>query len=203
MHILNLDQDTPQWLEKRQKCITATDVGIIIGVSPFKSPLELWEEKLGIRKPQEMTLRMLRGKNLEPIARQLLIEETSIDFKPIVAVHNTETWAMASLDGYCDSNHVICEIKASNLDTHQFALSGGLKPYYFSQVQWQLWVTGASQCYYFNYMPEHVEPTAIVEVFPDYKYIDSMIETCRRFYEENLCMFLPPEEPKKLELRKP
>lgn len=37
---------TPEWFAFRRSHITATDVPVIMGVSPYKTPYQLWEEKV-------------------------------------------------------------------------------------------------------------------------------------------------------------
>jgi len=193
LKIIDLEQGSDEWLKFRESHITATDVSAILGINSWKTAPQLWEEKMGMLPPIVQNARMKRGQDLEPIARQTLIDITQIDFKPVVVVHDVEPWAMASLDGYCYLHNVICEIKCPNMDTHNLALSGGLKPYYMSQVQWQLWITGAEECIYFSYMPDYKEPTAMIKIFPDPPYIEKIVESCRRFYEDNICSFSSPK----------
>lgn len=51
-----------EWLEERKKGIGGSDVACILGMSPYKSNVELWEEKVGIREAEDIsrknTLRM-------------------------------------------------------------------------------------------------------------------------------------------------
>lgn len=35
-----------QWLQVRKTGIGGSDAAVILGISPFKSPLELWNEKV-------------------------------------------------------------------------------------------------------------------------------------------------------------
>lgn len=146
MKIIDLPQGSDDWKLLRLSKITATDVSGILEINPWVTPLDIYNMKWGLKEGPKENDAMRRGKELEPIARQLLIEETGIQFEPIVCTHDTEEWAMASLDGWAHTHigstppiailrDVICEIKCPNLDTHQFALSGGIKPYYMSQVQ--------------------------------------------------------------------
>lgn len=42
------------WLEERKKGIGASDAGTIIGVNRWKTNVELWEEKAGLRQPEDI-----------------------------------------------------------------------------------------------------------------------------------------------------
>ncbi len=196
MKIIELEQGTDQWKQFRRTHVTSTDSAVICEKNPWKTPYELYIEKMdGIETP--VNERMRRGNELEEHARQLLIKETGIDFKPAVVVHDTHHWAMASLDGLSPCNQFICEIKAPNRDTHELALDNIIKPYYFAQMQHALFVTHAILCCYFSYMPEHLIPTAVIIVQPDKEFIAEMIIKEKEFYE-CMCLNRPPNGPWKL-----
>jgi putative phage-type endonuclease len=67
--------------EDRRTYIGSSDVGTIFGVNPWKSRLELYEEKTGLIAPTystEQEKRLRRGKFLEPWALKMLEEEKNI-----------------------------------------------------------------------------------------------------------------------------
>jgi putative phage-type endonuclease len=41
---------SPEWLEQRRHSIGASDVAAVLGISPWDSPLSIWEQKLGKNK---------------------------------------------------------------------------------------------------------------------------------------------------------
>ena len=45
MKIIPIEQQSPEWFEWRKTGITASDMPIIMGVSPYKTPWQLWAEK--------------------------------------------------------------------------------------------------------------------------------------------------------------
>lgn len=47
MQFLNLLQNTQEWEKFRLQKIGASDAPIIMGVSPWKTPFQLWLEKTG------------------------------------------------------------------------------------------------------------------------------------------------------------
>ena len=44
-----------EWLEARKSCVGGSDAAAIIGLSPYKSNVDLWEEKVGLRKPEDIS----------------------------------------------------------------------------------------------------------------------------------------------------
>lgn len=48
-------RDREEWLSMRVKSIGASEIAAAVGVSPFKTPFRLWEEKTGRRKPADLS----------------------------------------------------------------------------------------------------------------------------------------------------
>lgn len=67
---------TQQQLIERRNFIGGSDAAAALGVSKWKTPYQLWQEKLGEAEPQEETWEMLRGSALEPALRQHYANET-------------------------------------------------------------------------------------------------------------------------------
>ena len=101
----------------RGAAVTASDIGCLFGVHPWKTPFGLYHEKRGTLDPQRTNARMRRGKEVEPIAARHLAERfpewTVMD--PRIFLHEPEWRLGATPDRYvCDENGVLidCQIKA-------------------------------------------------------------------------------------------
>jgi len=188
-------QGGTDWLAWRRRKITATSASIIMGHNPFESKVDLWNSMMGITPPKEMNAAMERGGLLEPEARALFINETGIDMVPIVCESEAYPWMAASLDGWNFENKCILEIKSPGEKTHLMSINGEIPIYYADQIQHQFAVTKGQIAYYMTYRPEYTrKPYAIVEVLPNWEYIETMIESERQFYEENVCLFKSPKQ---------
>ena len=64
-----------EWLEWRREGIGASDAPVIMGVSPWTTPLQLWENKLLGKSGQLETSSMRRGKDMEKEARRHFEEQ--------------------------------------------------------------------------------------------------------------------------------
>jgi len=193
--IEGLIQGSDKWLQYRQSRIMATDAPVILGSNPWKTKLELFEEKLGLRPPPSLNPAMERGTLLEPAARQLASELISVDFRPVVVESTKHPWLASSLDGlgWC-KNQYILEIKCPKASTHDDALDDRIPEYYRDQIQTQLLCSEAGICYYFSYRPERKDkPYAIIEVYPDLEKQAEIIEKGYEFYKQ-MCQMEPPEE---------
>lgn len=192
MPIINLQQGSEDWLEYRLSRIMATDISVINLSNPFKSEIELWEEKLKMRPGSKLNDAMKRGHDLEPVAREIACKELGLDFTPIVYESDEHYWAAASLDGYCEDNKIILEIKCPKEKTHLETFDQIIPMYYQDQIQWQFLTTKAKLCYYFSYRPECInKPIDIIEVIPDTEKQSVLVKKGFDFYK-SLCSFSSP-----------
>lgn len=190
---LELEQGTALWHSYRQAHIMATSASVILGINPFKTELDLWEEMIGLKPAPKMNSAMERGVKLEPEARELANSIIGIDFEPYVYESDALNWMAASLDGLSECGEFILEIKCPNEKTHEMAINEMIPDYYMAQVQHQLAVTNARLCYYFSYRPENIKKYAIVKIERDEEFIDKMISKESTFWIQ-LCTMQPPEE---------
>jgi len=192
MKIIPLEQGSDDWLAWRKEKITASDAAIILRLNKYTNPTILWEEKMEVIPPKLSNEHMERGKLLEPIARELFIEQTNIDVRPLVVEHDELLWMGASLDGINKTGETIVEIKCPAIGGHLKALNNDIEPMYRAQMQHQLYVTGAEICYYVTYNENHEQRLNILEVSRDEKFMQDMIDAEFEFYKEFLSAFKKP-----------
>jgi len=182
----DLKQGSHEWHALRKTKITATDAPIIMGVSHWKTKIQLYHEKMSSTQLHYINERMQRGIDLEPIARDLFILQTGIQVEPKVVVKD---WAMASLDGISNLGTCVVEIKCPGEKDHAIALSGKVPDHYYPQLQHQMYVCDVFKIFYFSF--DGVDGV-VVEVERDDEYIEKMIEEEFKFYQ---CLInkTPPE----------
>lgn len=193
MQKLNIEQDTPEWHELRRNHIGASDAPVIMGDSPFKTPYQLFQEKTALPKTKkeskQSTGAMERGKALEPIARQMFVEETGIQVSPVVCKHDDIEWLLASLDGLSEDNQIALEIKCGNIKDHIGAVNKILPNKYRAQLQHQLYVLGLPYMYYGSY---HSGNLVTLRVERNDEYIDNLLKKEEEFWGR-VKRFDPPE----------
>lgn len=175
-----IKQNTPEWLEMRKNHIGASDAAAILGLSPWKTAFQLWEEKLGLRPGTQMNEAMRRGHELEPIARQAYNEHTGNSSEPEVAFHPTRKWMMASLDGISLDRSMVVEIKCPGAKDHELASKGEIPEKYYPQLQHQLAVIGLNLLHYFSYKDGEFH---LIEVERDEKFIQKMYAKEEEFWQ--------------------
>lgn len=174
-----LTQNTPEWLEFRRKKIGASDAPIILEVSPWKTPYQLWLEKTSGVLPITSS-RQKRGLELEELARQAFEKKTGMIMFPKVMLHPTFDWMMASLDGIDIDGQSIVEIKCPGQVDHDAAKDGKIPEKYIPQLQHQLAVTGLKLAYYFSF---DGNDGVIIEVERNDSYIERMIDLEKAFWD--------------------
>lgn len=177
MHVYQ--QNSPEWLDMRRNKIGASDAPVIMGVSPWKTPYQLWEEKLGFSGDRAQSRAMDRGNALEETARMCFEKETGLIVVPQVVQHPDYEWMIASLDGIDFASKNIVEIKCPGKVDHQCALDGEVPSKYMPQMQHQLEVTGLNKGYYYSFDGQNGK---VIEVYRDQNYIDSLLDREMAFW---------------------
>lgn len=197
MQLVNVIQGTEAWLRFRRVHISASESGSIMGCNPYKSIIDLYEEKI-FQFEQDDNPYMLRGRRLEPIALEEFEKETGLTMYPTVVKHDTINWMAASLDGMTINRDAIVEIKCNGKTNHDLAVKGKIPKYHLCQIQHQLACTGLDFAYLFSF---DGTKGIILEVKRDQEFIEKMIEKELEFWN-CLQTLTPPENTTRTRRRK-
>src|SRR6188768_314631 len=107
MKQVTLEQGSKSWLSFRRNKIGSSDSSSIMQCG-YKTPYQLYLEKLGLFE-QPLTHAMLRGQELEPLARTKFKDVTGIETFPVVVEHDDRSWQVASLDGLSNDGKTFVE----------------------------------------------------------------------------------------------
>jgi putative phage-type endonuclease len=127
----NVKPRTPEWFALRQPFLTASDIGAVVGVDPFKTPFQVYLEKTGA-SPAGDNAAMRRGRFFEGAAIEYLKEEfpTVRIIRPNVFVCDRELELGATPDALLedpdDPGLVNVQIKVVN--ARSFDLWEGVPP---------------------------------------------------------------------------
>ena len=157
-----MEQERTEWLNARRKGIGGSDVGAILGLSPFKSPVDVWLNKTGRSSPQVDNDAMWWGRILEdPIAKRYeyetgeqveVVSEILYDKNNPVLLANIDRAVKrneqpAYKDGIFNTNKIL-EIKTARSRSYDWGAYGTDKvpDYYLTQCLHYLGITGATVC---------------------------------------------------------
>ncbi|WP_207462126.1 lambda-exonuclease family protein [Azospirillum sp. SYSU D00513] len=152
MKIVNVRQGSAEWLAWRDKGVSASDMAIILGLSPYKSLWRLWAEKAGVVPPEDLSGNMFvaHGKRSEPAVRRWFESKHDTMLLPACAESSDTPIIRASFDGLSDdgipvelkapSDAVFDDVVALREDADAYRL-------YACQVQTQIYVSGMDHGY--------------------------------------------------------
>lgn len=138
------EQGSQEWLEARKDGIASTDSAAALGVSKWKTPLELFQEKIGEIDSSIDPWLAERGHALEPAIRRHYANETGRSVTHLAGTikHHQHSFMLASLDGYTDDGR-LTEFKTSGTKVG-WGEEGTdeVPPEYLIQVQHAMLVAG-------------------------------------------------------------
>lgn len=179
MRLVNVKPGTDSWLHFRRVHLGASDASSILQCNPYKSILDLYEEKV-FQFEQDDNPFMKRGRELESVALECFEQETGLCLFPCVVKHDSIDWMCASLDGMTIAQDVILEIKCNGKKNHELAQKGKIPLHYQAQIQHQLACTGLEFSYYYSFDGQE---GIILEVPRDDEFIEKMIEKEFEFWQ--------------------
>lgn len=195
-YVSTLEMDRESWLKTRQQGLGSSDAGAVLGFSPYKTPLDVYNEKIS-EEPVETPMNdaMEFGLKLEDVVAATYMERLGKrvlrDNK--VRMHPEHPFMIANLDRVIlpenGEGRGILEIKtASSFAVKQWETQIPLT--YYAQVSHQMFVTG----YRWGAFALLVDGRTF-EVFPftyDAEYVESQNEKLFSFWNDNVLARVPP-----------
>lgn len=132
------------WLNERRRGIGGSDVSGILGMSKWKSPLQVYLDKIGEAEETPDNEAMLWGRVLEPVIRQQYADRTGrvVRIPEKMLCHRDHDFMLANLDGFTDDGRVV-EIKTARFGDEWGEHGTDQIPVpYLLQVQHYMAVTG-------------------------------------------------------------
>lgn len=120
-----MENKEKEWLKQRKKGIGGSDAAAIVGQNPYKNIMQLWEEKTGRRKPDDISNKdcVIFGKNAEAPMREIFkldYPQYAVEHQEFVTVSNPEwEFIRGSFDGVLTEKETgkkgVLEIKTTNI----------------------------------------------------------------------------------------
>jgi putative phage-type endonuclease len=151
-----------EWLAARRRGVTASEIAVVMGLSPYDSPFALYHRKRGDLPDVEDTDAMERGRILEPYIAERFGRRypfCQVGDGRQLFTHPERPWQMATPDrllteglphGYpsaCAVAVLECKTDASGSDEWGDDGSDQIPVHYRCQVLWQMDVLGVTAAY--------------------------------------------------------
>lgn len=149
--IIKLKHNSQAWLDFRKTGIGGSDASAVLGLNPWKTNVELWEEKSGLKSPKEVSC--AEAVEYGSKAEVWLAKLFELDFPeyrlttPKNIVYRRDGFMFASLDGELEDRagrKGILEIKTSTIfsSINRERWSEKIPQNYYIQLLHYLMVTG-------------------------------------------------------------
>jgi len=146
---------SPEWLAARVGRIGGSDIGSLMGWSPYQTREGLIREKLGLAEPKKQSKSMERGIYLEDGIRRWLLDHEQVQLDPVRSkgfwVDSDDERIAYNADGVTTCNRLI-EIKCPEYrdEEHGWGRQGTksdkIPLHYRAQVMWGLGLFGLQEC---------------------------------------------------------
>jgi putative phage-type endonuclease len=153
-----------QFLERRKQGLGGSDIAAIIGLSPWRTPRDIYLDKKGLADPEPETDAMYWGTTLEDIVAREYSKRTGrkIERCNVLFRHPEHSFLIGNLDRVVYDDNGKKPVVSGRLITRrilecktvsQYAAGDWGEPgtdqipeYYKAQVQWYMGLTGAEVC---------------------------------------------------------
>lgn len=183
MQVVDVEQNTIEWLKARSNFIGGSEVPTIMSASPWRTPLQLWEEKLLICPMDNAKKAFIfqKGHQYEEIARLRLEQKWGFKMPSKVIQHSSIPWARVSLDGLNLEHSVACEIKYMGKESWDDLKENGVVPdKYYPQLQYQLMCLGYEKILYLGINEKKELASAWCPI--NLEYINKMTQVVSTFW---------------------
>lgn len=139
--------DRLSWLQARQSGIGGSDVAAILGISKWRTPLDVYLSKIGEAVEGPDNVSMEWGRRLEPVIRQAYADKTGAQVLVPSELIRSEKYPfmIANVDGLTSDRVVEIKTASTSADWGEEG-TDEIPDYYLSQVQHYMSVTGKSLC---------------------------------------------------------
>jgi putative phage-type endonuclease len=177
-----------EWLRARQQGLGSSDIGPVLGLDPWRGPLDIYHEKTRpIDEADEAgNVHILRGRLLEPVLAELFVEMTG---RPVLTVEEAQVhpdyhWARSNPDREIPMEKPgPLELKAPTVRTYETILGAGLFPTQIAQIQWEMFVGQYEWgCFAFGNL-EKEPPIVWFDVEPDDEWIARALPRLEEFWQ--------------------
>ena len=182
-----------EWLEDRRKSIGGSDAAAVIGLNRYRTPMEVYADKLGAFPPKEDTEAMRLGRDLEEYVAQRFCEETGKKVRRVAeTIRNADfPFAHANIDRRVIGEKAGLECKFSNSRSLKRYKNGEFPEEYYTQCVHYLAVTGWERWYL-----AVVIVGVGIKIFTierDDEEINALMNAERDFWNNHVLKGIPPE----------
>ena len=184
--------DKKEWLRYRKQGITGTDAGAIVGLNPYNSAAQVYQEKITDEVEELDNEAMRQGRDLEEYVARRFSEQTGLKVRKANAIFQNKEYPfmLADFDRLIVGQEAGLECKTVNAYSADKWSDGKVPPHYQMQVQHYLAVSGYQKWYVAALIMGR--EFVIREINRDEELIANLIIIEERFWNNNVLARVMP-----------
>lgn len=187
-----LDMPREQWLELRKKGIGGSDSASIVGLDRYRSPFDVYADKLGLKPEIPDNEAMRQGRDLEQYVAERFMEATGkkVRRRNAMLQHPEHPFMIADIDRWVVGENAGFEAKTTSVLNRAKFSQGEFPPNYYVQCVHYMAVTGAERWYLAVLVLNKSFHVFTIE--RDEAEIQALIEAEKDFWENHVLKQIPP-----------
>ena len=192
-----------EWLAYRRQGIGGSDVAAILGISPFRTARDLYDDKLNIASAVDDTgnwVALEMGHLLEPLVAQIFAKKTGLEVFQIKKMfqHPQHPFMLADVDYFVrlpNGKIAILEIKTTNYNAKDHWWKDGeecVPVYYETQGRHYMAVMDIDEIFYCCLYGNNEDEVIIRHLYRDREYEQEMVYLEREFWHDHILTRIPP-----------
>ena len=187
-----LDMPREEWLELRKKGIGGSDSAAIVGLDRYRSPFDVYADKLGLRPEIPDNEAMRQGRDLEQYVAERFMEATGkkVRRRNAMLQHTEYPFMIADIDRWVVGENAGLECKTTSVLNRAKFSQGEFPPNYYVQCMHYMAVTGAERWYLAVLVLNNAFHVFTIE--RDEAEIQALIAAEKDFWENHVLKKIPP-----------
>lgn len=200
------EMSTEEWLAQRQSYLGASETAAVLGLDHYRTPLDVYREKKGLKEPEPAGARAEAGLRAEQMIADWIGDMFNLKIQRDnkIRIHPTLPFWRCNLDRVIvgqPNGTAVLEIKTTSLENLRRwnIQSEELNPtfvHHWIQVQCQLAITGYKWAA-IGVMPadtyQGFGQPELIPIQPDREFIHMMTAKVRAFWQDHIEKDIPPE----------
>ena len=187
-----LDMPRDEWLELRRKGIGGSDAAAIVGLDRYRSPFDVYADKLGLRPEIPDNEAMRQGRDLEQYVAERFMEATGkkVRRRNAMLQHPEYPFMIANIDRFVIGENAGLECKTTSMLNKAKFSQGEFPPNYYVQCVHYMAVTGAERWYLAVLVLNKSFHVFTIE--RDEAEVQALIAAEKDFWENHVLKQIPP-----------
>ena len=187
-----LDMPREQWLELRRRGIGGSDAAAIVGLDRYRSPFDVYADKLGLKPEIPDNEAMRQGRDLEQYVAERFMEATGkkVRRRNAMLQHPEYPFMIADIDRWVVGENAGLECKTTSVLNRCKFSQGEFPPNYYVQCMHYMAVTGAERWYLAVLVLNKAFHVFVIE--RDEAEIQALIEAEKSFWYDHVQRQIPP-----------